>query len=624
MKHMTFGQRIAAVGCLVLLVVSASLFYFITKGFSKDIAVAVTEQYGDQYQRPLEQLLESIPTHQLLARRYLRGQRDVEAQMREAAGRVDAAMEALRTVDARLGEALQFTPEGLAKRKREHATWNNLHQEWESLKTGQAGQTVENSDQLHAHLVSDVRTMIAHAGDTSNLILDSDLDSYYLMDATLVALPQTQERLAEIEMLGRDALRDGRMGNGQRMQLAVAAAMLKEADLDRTMGDIQTSLNEDQNFNGVSETLQQNLPPETQAYSKATEALLEVMRKMSDTPGARVTEAEFAAAASGAREASFALWNGGVQELDVLLQKRIDALARTRLWALALTALALLLAGAIAGWVIRSALRSLRAAAEQLLNHSRGIAASSEQIACGSQEVASGACQQAAALEETSASAEEINSVARKNGETSRSAAGLVIRFEGQLDNANHSLDQLVESVCEINAESEKISKIIKVIDAIAFQTNILALNAAVEAARAGDGGLGFAVVAEEVRNLAQRSAQSARDTAALIETSIAKSGDGKRKVGQMAGIIRAITAESASLKALVNDVDRCSQEQTRGVEQVAKAIAQMEQVTHKNAAHAEESAAAAAELSARSAELREAAGQVTALVGGTPAGRTA
>ena len=137
------------------------------------------------------------------------------------------------------------------------------------------------------------------------------------------------------------------------------------------------------------------------------------------------------------------------------------------------------------------------------------------------------------------------------------------------------------------------------------------------EAARAGEAGMGFAVVADEVRNLAQRCAQAAKDTAALIEESIARSNDGKTKVDQVAVAIRAITEESGKVKTLVDEVNLGSQEQARGIEQIGKAIARMEQVTQKSAANAEESASAAEQLNAQSETLKEIVGRLTAMVGG-------
>lgn len=199
------------------------------------------------------------------------------------------------------------------------------------------------------------------------------------------------------------------------------------------------------------------------------------------------------------------------------------------------------------------------------------------------------------------------------------SAAGMLVLT--RIDQANRVVDQMVASMKEINASSDKVAKIIKVIDEIAFQTNILALNAAVEAARAGEAGMGFAVVADEVRNLAQRCAQAAKDTAGLIEESIVKTNDGKTKLDQVTAAIHATTESANAVKTLVDEVNVGSQEQARGIEQIAKAVTQMEQVTQKTAASAEESASASQELSAQAETMRKIVEQLQGMVGGSEQG---
>jgi methyl-accepting chemotaxis protein/methyl-accepting chemotaxis protein-1 (serine sensor receptor) len=253
---------------------------------------------------------------------------------------------------------------------------------------------------------------------------------------------------------------------------------------------------------------------------------------------------------------------------------------------------------------------------QEIAQGAEQVSLAATQISSASQSLAEGTSQQAASLEETSASTEEINSMARRNSENSHSAADLVKQSDQRFADTNVSLNHMVEAMGEINASSDKISKIIKVIDEIAFQTNILALNAAVEAARAGEAGMGFAVVADEVRNLAQRCAQAARDTAVLIEESITKSNDGKQKVDEVAKAIHTITEQFSQVKTLVDEVHLGSQEQSRGIEQIGRAIVQMEQVTQKAAASAEESASAAEELNAQSAGLKDIVGRLNAIVG--------
>jgi methyl-accepting chemotaxis protein/methyl-accepting chemotaxis protein-1 (serine sensor receptor) len=206
--------------------------------------------------------------------------------------------------------------------------------------------------------------------------------------------------------------------------------------------------------------------------------------------------------------------------------------------------------------------------------------------------------------------------MARKNSESSRSAADLVANAQQKFAQANQSLEEMVVAMSEITAGSGKISKIIKVIDEIAFQTNILALNAAVEAARAGEAGMGFAVVADEVRSLAQRSAQAAKDTAGLIEDSIAKSNGGKTKVDEVAAAIHTMTDEFSRIKLLVDEISLGSDEQAKGTGQIGRVITQMEHSTQKTAASAEESASVAEELTAQSMSLSEIVNRLAEMVG--------
>jgi methyl-accepting chemotaxis protein/methyl-accepting chemotaxis protein-1 (serine sensor receptor) len=266
-------------------------------------------------------------------------------------------------------------------------------------------------------------------------------------------------------------------------------------------------------------------------------------------------------------------------------------------------------------WTVRGVNRLLREFAGEMTEVTVQVASGASQVSSSSQAVAQGASEQAAALQDTAASGEEINSMAQDSAGKSKAAAERMDEAARRVDQANRSLQQMMTSMNAINASSDKISKIIKVIDEVAFQTNILALNAAVEAARAGEAGLGFAVVADEVRNLARRCAQAARDTAGLIEESIAMSHEGKCKFDEVAQAMQCITASSAQVKTLVDGVSTSSQDQMGGVGRVANAIAQMEEVTRSTAANAEESAAAAEGLRSQSLILKDIVERVAALV---------
>lgn len=237
--------------------------------------------------------------------------------------------------------------------------------------------------------------------------------------------------------------------------------------------------------------------------------------------------------------------------------------------------------------------RPLRAIGQELSRGSDRIRSASDQLASGSQSIASGAVEQAASIEQMSAAATEIDSMTQRSTDHARSAAQLVVQAHQSVGEANTKLERMLTSMQEITASSDKISKINKVIDEIAFQTNILALNAAVEAARAGEAGMGFAVVADEVRTLAQRSAQAAKDTAALIQESIDRSRAGSANLAEVVQAIENAATLSNSMKAQIEEVSAASEEQARGIEEISTGVRQMEQVTQSAAANAEQNAQA-------------------------------
>ena len=602
--------------------------YFLLREQSIKIDFAAQELRGDEYLRPVSQLLVHLQLHRALVRA------GDASQAGATASAIDTDLEALLAIDRELSEALETTSADLNARDRGSAAPPRLKAAWDTV---QLNTDPAASEQLHVELIGEIRKLITHVGDSSKLILDPDLDTYYVMDALLLKEPELVAELGDLNA-AIDASADA-------ATLAGKIALL-QYQVDGLAADLDTAFAETPRFNKNDE-LQ---PALAQLHDAARDATIEVAEL--STVG--VSPSVHAAATREAINAHLTLWTALLDQEDKMLETRKNGDLERRRFALGVVAVVVIAAILLTLWVARRISRNVGAVADaagelasgdlrtraavrsrdevgamavsfnamaesldalvtEVVAASEQVAASATQLSSAADELAATTTEQSAAVTQASATTEELARASAAIAETVEVVAGQASETRDNLEQAETDIDASARRTIALAEKVSDIGTILALINEIADQTNLLALNAAIEAARAGEDGRGFAVVADEVRRLAERSKSSAAGIAEIVEGIQAETNatvmameKGAKRMQSGLGLLAAVADGTAQ-------VSLTTQQQRSATAQVVDTMEQLSDASRQVSATANEIATASATLATLAANLERSGAVVAA-----------
>ena len=595
----------------------------------EDVAHAQREVEGGKVLGEINRVIQFSQTHRGLSAGALSGNEKLALRRPAMA---QSLTQAIDKVDQELKAAK--APQQVA------TLWAERRQEWVALEQGVAGKQIQAAESTRRHTEMIARKFLVGEAvlDGFGLSLDTDLDTHMLTQASFVKAMVLTEFMGQMRARGAAFLTVGSLppegraamqglhrqalqaqadlfrnlakatdANPVMRQALQAAAQKQREQIDRTLKMAEDGLINAQDFTITAEAyfddFTRTIDGIYEFNGQATQVLKHALQD-------RVAQAQWLAFGTLGLLSLFVI---GACGMVFVFVRSITVPMRE----------AVVLAHAVAagdlttqmqaygtnetGQLIKS-LIEMQQKLGGVVNHvrqgSQAVAAASIQIAQGNHDLASRTESQASALEQTAASMEELNSTVQQNAESARQANDLALNASTVAVKGGVVVSQVVETMKGINDSSRKIADIIGVIDSIAFQTNILALNAAVEAARAGEQGRGFAVVATEVRSLASRSAEAAKEIKNLISASVERVEQGTAQVDEAGATMTEVVSAIRRVTDLMSQISAASSEQSLGVAQVGEAVTHMDQVTQQNAALVEEMASAADSLKMQAQDL--------------------
>ena len=365
-RNLKVGQKLLLLSILIGLPDAAMLCFYVTS-INAQIDVARLERKGNEYQQTLESLLRLVPMHEMLVARVREGDISAQVELARNEAAVDRLFLGFADAHARISSDVEFTPEAFARRKRGEVRPAKLKEEWHGLKLGGGEAGAPDSRSEHRQLVDDVLAMISYVNEACDLTIDPKLETSFLIDASALALPQSQQRLGNLLVQSEKMLRKPTLTEEDRQYFAIHAALLQESDLNRVRDSLKAALAEDANFYGVSPSLQARVPPALERYADVTAAFIELTRRAASPAQPPVTLADYLGAGENAWNASFELSAIAQTELDVLLRTRIAAQRRSRDVSLAVAFAGFLLAIGMGNFLTRSINQPLRRQAAELL-----------------------------------------------------------------------------------------------------------------------------------------------------------------------------------------------------------------------------------------------------------------